>query len=165
MASHFSINVGATLHEQGRYSEADALLGRAVAARRKTMPGSPGLSWALMWHGRNLLEHGRLDEAEAALRESATLSGKFYPVRFLCRRPHLFLGRYLVRRERYAEAAELLEESYARCDETVLLHDHPPLTVRHPELDRAVALRDGDAAAGGAKGRGSRAAARMSSSP
>jgi hypothetical protein len=104
-----------------------------------------------MWHGRNLLEHGRLDEAEAALRESATLSRKFYPERFLCRRPHLFLGRYLVRRERYAETAELLEESYARCDETVLLHHHPPLPVRHPELDRAVALRDAMRPPGGRK--------------
>lgn len=118
LTNNMAINAGATLHELGRYAEADTLLREGVAARRKTMPGSTGLGWSLTWHGRNLKALGRLDEAEAALREAHALSQSFYPETFRCRRPQLFLGRCLALQGKYADAAELLEASYAHCGGT-----------------------------------------------
>lgn len=114
-ASTMAGNVGATLHEQGRFVEADTVLAEVVLARRKTMPGSYGLSWALTWHGRNLLALGHLKSAEEVLREAHTLRQQLAPEKAMCDRAQRFLGHALARREKYREGARLLEESYAQC--------------------------------------------------
>ena len=112
------VNTAATLHEQGRFKVADSLLTMVVAMRRRTMSGTAGMAWSRMWYGRNLMAMDRLEEAEAALRESHDIYRRVYPDSYMCHRTTYFLSRCLSRRGTFEEAAAILEERLRACGDS-----------------------------------------------
>ena len=113
--SQMVVNAAATLHELGRYQEADSLLTMALAVRRRTMSGTRGVAWSLMWYGRNLMAMDRLDEAETALREGFDIYRRVYPDSYLCHRLTYFFARCLMRRGKIDESTTLLEQRFNNC--------------------------------------------------
>ncbi len=112
--SLLGINLAGTLYEHDRYAEADTLLRGVLDLRRRIMPDSSnGVAFTLYWYGRNLTALGRLDEAEAALREGLAICERLYDEPATL--PLLLqatLGHTLARQGQTAEARRLMEEAY-----------------------------------------------------
>jgi tetratricopeptide (TPR) repeat protein len=112
-----AINVAATLHEQNRFEEAEAIFREALDARRATLPdSSSGLAYSMMWLSRNLMAQDRFDEAEPLLREARSIQVRIDSDRAACNYAQRYLGRCLLAQRKYQEAADLLLDSYSRCD-------------------------------------------------
>jgi serine/threonine-protein kinase len=115
--SLMAINVAATLHEQNRFAEAEAIFREALDARRATLPdSSSGLAYSMMWLSRNLMAQDRFDEAEPLLREARSIQVRIDSDRAACNYAQRYLGRCLLAQRKYQEAADLLLDSYSRCD-------------------------------------------------
>lgn len=66
------VNYGASLHQQGMFTDADSVLQEVTDQIRRTLPrGSRAIGHSHYWHGRNLLALGRSDEAVQILRIAA----------------------------------------------------------------------------------------------
>ena len=137
--SQMALNVAATLHEHGRFDEADSMLSEVVASYRTMLPDSSRrISYALSWYGRNLLALGLPARAEAVLREAQAIEGLVAPDRLPCSRSQRWLAQSLIDQGNLNEADALLTESQSRCQD-VWGHEDP---ARREVLQNLVRLNE-----------------------
>ena len=111
-----AVNYGATLHERGRFHDADRILSEIAATTLRVLPeGAAGIGQSQYWYGRNLTALGRPSEAAAALQRA---EGSFAPTDPRLSRARADRGVALAAMGRRAEAEALLTEAATELAET-----------------------------------------------
>ncbi len=127
-------NLGSTLSQEGRASEAEPLQRRAVALFRRAPDREDDLAIALANLGHTLMALGWYEEAETDLREALALQRRIHPADHPATAATMqTLAVCLSETNRVAEALAMQREVVAM-DERTLPPDHPDLVLARQNL-------------------------------